>query len=193
VSGLARGLQPVAAGPGLLGNAFGVSLIKPVDIYQQAMRSVKYGNLIVLLTFTAFFLVEMVRRLILHPMQYLLVGLALVIFFLLLLALSEHMVFALAYCVAATACVALVAVYLTSAMGNAANGAGVALTLGALYAMLYAILKSEDNALLMGSLLLFFALAAVMIVTRRVDWYRLDRQLQAPSSVNTTGQQGVRP
>ena len=140
------------------------------------MRSVKYGNLIVLLTFTAFFLVEMGRRLMLHPMQYLLVGLALVIFFLLLLALSEHMAFGLAYLVAAGACVGLVAVYTTSALGSRLNGTIVTMTLGGLYGMLYAILRSEDNALLMGSLLLFFALAAVMLVTRRVDWYRLGQQ-----------------
>jgi len=181
VSGLAAGRPQTWFGGGrkvaeLLGNTFGVSLINTVDIYQQAMRSVKYGHLIVLLTFTAFFLVEMVRRLRLHPLQYLLVGLALVIFFLLLLALSEHMAFGIAYLVAAIACVGLIAFYTASTLGRAANVAGLTATLGGLYGMLYAILQSEDNALLMGSLVLFFALAAVMLVTRRFDWYRLGQQ-----------------
>lgn len=183
VSGLATGwrkpwLASESAECPSLDKTFGVSLINSVDVYQQAERSVKYGNLIVLLTFTSFFLVEMVRRLMLHPMQYLLVGLALVIFFLLLLALSEHIVFWAAYLIAAVACVGLVAVYTASALGRATNTIAVTATMGALYGMLYAILKSEDNALLMGTLLLFFALAAVMLVTRRFDWYRLGREIR---------------
>ena len=107
--------------PSQEGTAFGVSRINPVDIYQQAMRSVKYGNLIVLLTFTAFFSIEMVRRLMLHPTQYLLVGLALVIFFLLLLALSEHIPFWAAYLIVTIACVGLVASYTASALGGISN------------------------------------------------------------------------
>ncbi len=183
VSGLASGRNPMwlKSGSGaatVSENMLGVSLINPVDIYQQAMRSIKYGILIVLLTFTAFFLIEMFRQLMLHPMQYLLVGLALVIFFLLLLALSEHMAFGLAYLIASIACVGLVAVYTTSILGSTMNGVCVTTTLGGLYAMLYVILRSEDYALLMGSLLLFIALAAVMMVTRRINWYRLGKQLQ---------------
>lgn len=177
VSGLSSGRQQAwfadrRQTAAFLENTFGVSLIDPVDIYQQATRSVKYGNLFVILTFTAFFLVETGRRLKLHPMQYLMVGLALVIFFLLLLALSEHMAFRVAYLVAAIACIGLIAIYTAASLRSAATSAGVTATLGGLYGMLYAILMSEDNALLMGSLLLFVALAAVMLVTRRIDWYR---------------------
>jgi inner membrane protein len=165
---------------------FGVSLFNSVDVYQQAMRSVKYGNLIVLLTFTAFFLIETVRRLMLHPLQYLLIGLALVIFFLLLLALSEHIVFWAAYVIAAASCAGLVAVYTAAVLRSLPNAVGVGAILGGLYGMLYAIMMSEDNALLMGSLLLFAALAAVMLVTRRIDWYRMGRELRPPGELAVT-------
>jgi inner membrane protein len=156
-----------------LSSTFGVSLITPVDIYQQALRSVKYACLIVVLTFTAFLLVEVARRLMLHPVHYLLVGLALVLFFVLLLALSEHLDFGMAYLIAMIACVGLISAYAASILGSLANSAIVTLILGALYGMLYVILMSEDYALLMGCLLLFGALAAVMLVTRHVDWYGL--------------------
>jgi inner membrane protein len=109
----------------------------------------------------------------LHPVHYLLVGLALVLFFVLLLALSEHLDFGMAYLIAMIACVGLISAYAASILGSLANSAIVTLILGALYGMLYVILKSEDYALLMGCLLLFGALAAVMLVTRHVDWYGL--------------------
>jgi inner membrane protein len=166
--------------PMLAGDSFGVSLITPVDIYQQAERSVKYGNLFVVLTFTGFFVVEFARRLNFHAMQYLLVGLALVIFFLLLLSLSEHIGFGWAYLVASVGCVGLVGVYLSASVGRFSSGVSIVGVLSGLYGMLYAILRSEDNALLMGSLLLFAALAAVMLVTRKLDWNKLGGQLVPP-------------
>ena len=163
-------------------NCFGVSLYNPVDIYQQSIRSVKYGSLIVMLTFAAFFVIEIGRRLVLHPIQYLLVGLALVLFFVLLLALSEHMTFLLAYFIAATGCVALISIYTAAALRSMSNTFGLTAALSGLYAMLYAILQSEDNALLMGSLLLFAALTAIMLVTRRVDWFGLEKRV--PTTTN---------
>lgn len=157
----------------LFADNFGVALFEPIDIYQQTTRSVKYGNMFIVVTFTAFFLVEIVRKLMLHPMQYLLVGLALVIFFLLLLSLSEHMAFGLAYLIAAAACIGLIGVYMSAVLKKRSNGLGVVSVLAVLYGMLYGILKSEDIALVMGSILLFALLAVVMLVTRKLDWYTL--------------------
>ncbi len=159
---------------------FGVSLINPVDIYQQATRSAKYGVLFIVLTFTAFWLIEFLRKLELHPFQYMLVGLSLTLFFLLLLSLSEHVPFGAAYAVSAVACVGLIGFYISASLGSLLNSAGVVTALSGLYGMLYVILMSEDNALLMGTLLLFVALAAVMLATRRIDWYARTRQVTEP-------------
>jgi inner membrane protein len=158
---------------GLDQHAFGVRLVDPVDVYMQAHRAVKYALLFVLLTFSGFFLFEILRDLRIHPVQYLLVGLALAIFFLLLIALSEHMRFVYAYVIAAAACVTLIAAYLQAVLGSALRALGFAGMLSALYTMLYALLRSEDHSLLMGSILVFGMLAAIMLATRRVDWYRV--------------------
>lgn len=155
--------------------AFGVNLVDPVDVYVQANRAVKYALLFVLLTFAGFFLFEILRDLRIHPVQYGLVGLALALFFLLLIALSEHIAFAYAYVAAAGACVGLIAVYLSAVLGSALRAAGFAAMLTALYTMLYALLRSEDHGLLLGALLVFAALAAIMLLTRRVDWYGVGR------------------
>ncbi|WP_372013059.1 cell envelope integrity protein CreD [Pseudoxanthomonas sp. 10H] len=148
-----------------------VSLVDPVDVYTQADRASKYGILFVLLTFVGFALFELVKQLRIHPLQYLLVGLALAIFFLLLLGLSEHMAFWKAYVAAAAACIGLQFVYLSGVLRSGWRAAAFATMLTALYGALYSLLVSEDNALLMGSLLLFGILAVVMLVTRRIDWY----------------------
>ena len=108
-----------------------------------------------------------------HPMQYGLVGLALAVFFLLLVSLSEHVRFLYAYLIASVSCVLLIGYYLTHVLDGWRRGAGFAVKLGLLYAVLYGLLLSEDNALMLGSLLLFSVLAAMMILTRRIDWYQL--------------------
>jgi inner membrane protein len=149
-----------------------VSLVDPVNIYSKVDRATKYGVLFVLLTFVAFALFEFLKQLRIHPIQYGLVGLAVAIFFLLLLALSERIPFGIAYLVAAVACVALIGYYLGSVLGGWARGGGFAGLLGALYAALYGLLISEDNAMVLGAGLLFLILAAVMVWTRKVDWYR---------------------
>ena len=153
----------------------GVSFIEPVGVYQRLERASKYGFLFIGLTFAAFLLFELFRRLPIHPVQYALVGLALAMFFLLLTALSEHLSFGLAYAVATFACVGLVAAYVAHVMRSAAAGSVFASVLAALYGALYMLLRAEDYALLAGSLLLFGLLAALMIVTRRLDWYQLTR------------------
>jgi inner membrane protein len=154
-------------------DALGVVLADPVDAYTQADRATKYGVLFVVLTFVGFFMFELVKQLPIHPIQYGLVGLALVIFFLLLVSLSEHLDFGVAYLVASMACIGLIGFYLSAVLRSALRGAGFAAMLGLLYAALYGLLISEDNALVLGAGLLFAILAGIMIVTRHVDWYRL--------------------
>ena len=156
-----------------------VSFVEPAGLYQQLERASKYGFLFIGLTFAAFLLFELLRRLAIHPVQYALVGLALAMFFLLLTALSEHIAFAAAYAAATLACVGLVTGYLVRVLKSARIGLAFGGALAALYAMLYALLKAEDYSLLGGALLLFGLLAAVMVATRRVDWYALSARPQA--------------
>jgi inner membrane protein len=152
-----------------------VRFIDPIDIYSLSDRAVKYGFLFVALTFGALALFETLKATPLHPVQYLLVGLALATFFLLLFALSEHIAFGASYALAALACVGLIGFYLRGALRGAYRGALFAALLAALYAALYGLLISEDNALLLGSLLVFGLIAAAMAFTRNVDWYSLGR------------------
>lgn len=166
---------PVLAAPELA-----VSFIEPVSLYQQLERASKYGFLFIGLTFIAFFLFELLRRLAIHPIQYALVGLALAIFFLLLTALAEHLAFGLAYAIATLACTGLLAYYLARVLQDRALGAGFGAALAGLFGALYLLVQSEDYALLGGALLLFALLAALMLATRRLDWYRLTRRNGAP-------------
>ena len=148
-------------------------LMEPVDIYTQADRASKYGLLFVALTFVGFFMFELIKQLRIHPIQYGLVGLALAIFFLLLVSLSEHIDFGLAYLAASVACIGLLGFYLSAVLHSVLRGLGFATMLATLYAALYGLLVSEDNALVLGAGLLFVILAAIMVVTRKVDWYRV--------------------
>lgn len=158
------------AGAGLQNQEIGVRLIQPVDIYLQTERSVKYGFLFIALTFAAFLAFETLKQLSIHPVQYGLVGLALVLFYVLLLALSEHMAFAWAYAVASLAAVSLLGFYIRYVVHSWKRAFGFALSMAVLNAMIYGILMSEDYALLYGACLLFALLAAAMIATRRVNW-----------------------
>ncbi|OAD40449.1 hypothetical protein LPB72_16190 [Hydrogenophaga crassostreae] len=158
-----------------------VSLENPVDVYRLSDRATKYGMMFIVLTFAAFFVLEMVKRWRIHPMQYLMIGAALVLFFLLLLSLSEHLAFAAAYGVASAACIGLLSHYLRHVLGSWRAGLGMSGMLVALYGVLYGILVSEDNALMMGSLLLFGVLAAIMVATRRLDWYGVMRSDTQPA------------
>ncbi|MGE5639755.1 MAG: cell envelope integrity protein CreD [Clostridia bacterium] len=162
---------PQACGYALQG--LGVSFIEPAGPYQRLERASKYGFLFVGLTFAAFALVEILRRVAVHPVQYGLVGLALAMFFLLLTALSEHLPFAAAYAIASAACVAVISAYLRHVLRSARLALAFGAALTALYGLLYSLLQAEDYALLGGACLLFALLAAVMIATRRVDWYAI--------------------
>lgn len=150
-----------------------VSLMDPVNTYVNADRATKYGILFVLLTFVGFCMFEVIRQIRVHPIQYLLVGLAIAIFFLLLVSLSEHIAFGSAYLVAALACIGLIVFYLTAVLRSVWHAGGFGALLITLYAALYGLLIMEDNALVVGAGLLFVILAAIMTATRRLDWYAL--------------------
>lgn len=160
---------------------FGVSFIEPINIYSQAERAVKYGLLFVALTFAAFFLFELLKQLPIHPVQYVLVGLALALFFLLLVSLSEHLRFVHAYLIASSACILLIGFYLNYVLRSWKRGLGFGLALTLLYSVLYGLLRSENNALVMGSILLFAVLSATMIATRKIDWYQLSKSGALPA------------
>jgi len=166
--------QFLSVGKGRPGvDSFSVSLENPVDVYRLTERATKYAMMFIVLTFAAFFVLEMVKRWRIHPMQYLMIGAALVLFFLLLLSLSEHLDFVWAYLLASLACIALMGHYLRHVLGGWRPSLGMSGMLVALYGVLYGILISEDNALMMGSLLLFGVLAAIMVATRKLDWYNV--------------------
>jgi inner membrane protein len=110
--------------------------------------------------------------------QYLLVGLSLVIFFLLLVGLAEHVAFLAAYLIASAACIVLTSFYLVHVLRDTWRGIGFGVALTLLYGALYGLLSSENNALVMGSILLFAVLAAIMVATRKVDWYQIGRGAQ---------------
>jgi inner membrane protein len=156
-------------------SAVGVSFYEPVDVYQRNYRAVHYAVLLIAITFLTFFLWEHLSGIVIHGMQYLLVGLALAVFYLLLLALSEHVSFDIAYTVSAGALVGLMTIYLTGVLRNLPLALGAGAGLATLYTMLYWILRSEDYSLLMGALLLFGVLAILMIATRRIDWSNVAR------------------
>lgn len=188
ISRLASRAQQVVAGcgwsqehcPAIDENTFAVQLVDPVDRYLMTDRAMKYALLFLALIFGAVFLTEAIKRVAVHPVQYALTGLALGMFFLLLLSLSEHVGFGRAYALAGAACVALTAVYMSGVLGFV-RGVVFALFLAGLYGLLYGILQSEDYALLTGTVALFALLAGVMIVTRRFDWYRLGSRQPAPA------------
>jgi len=165
-------------------DSFGLRLVDPINIYSLSNRATKYGFLFVCLTFAAIFLFELLKQLAIHPAQYTLVGLALAMFFLLLLSLSEHIGFGWAYLCAAGACVGLIGYYLSGVTGSVYRAAGAGSMLSGLFGALYGLLQSEDNSLMMGSILLFVLLALAMVATRRVDWYRLGQTPNELQSMN---------
>ncbi len=167
--------NPRTEGPRAQVESFSIGFIEPVNVYSLSERATKYGLLFIALTFAAFFMFEIVKQLPIHPVQYTLVGLALVLFFLLLVSLSEHIAFALAYLTASAACIALIGFYLSFVLRSWTRGVGFAAALTALYGALYGLLISESNALVLGSILLFAMLSAVMVATRKIDWYNIGK------------------
>ena len=163
--------QNAERAPNLGAAAFGVALYQPASVYQQNERAGKYGVLFVALSFVAFFLFEVLKKLRVHPVQYLLVGLALTTFYVVLLALSEQVGFALAYLAAAAAVVALVGGYASAVLRARRAGFVLGVVMAVVYALLYGLVASEQYSLLMGAFALLAVVAALMYLTRKVDWY----------------------
>lgn len=157
-----------------LNNSMGLEFKEGVNVYQQTERSMKYALLFVGLTFVAFFLFEILKGLRIHMVQYGLVGFALALFYLLLVSLSEHLAFYMAYMVAAAACISLLGFYVSAVLKSLRRGIAFGTALSALYGSLYLLIRSEDHALLLGSGLIFSTLALVMISTRKIDWYKVE-------------------
>ncbi len=149
-----------------------VRFIDPINIYSLSWRATEYGLLFIVIMFAAFFLFEVLKNLRIHAIQYAFIGAAQAIFFLLLLALSEQFAFLASYAAAATACLLLTAIYLRHVLGSALRSLGFSVLLGVLYGLLYGILSAEDLAFLLGTALVFTGLAAMMLVTRKIDWHQ---------------------
>ncbi|MBV7533695.1 cell envelope integrity protein CreD [Chitinophaga sp. sic0106] len=157
---------------------FGVKLITPVDVYQQSARAIKYAFLIIGITFFLYYFVEIAQRRTVHPIQYGLIGIALSVFYILLLSLSEHTTFLIAYITASAMTIGLIVLY-TCAVLTRRIGFTIGGLLALFYTFIYVIISAEDYALLMGSFGLFFTLAGIMYYSRKINWSRTQ-----PAAVN---------
>ncbi|MBN2669111.1 MAG: cell envelope integrity protein CreD [Bacteroidales bacterium] len=152
---------------------FGTSLLLPVDNYQRAYRVAKYAILFLVLTFTVFFFVEVMNHVFIHPMQYLLVGIALVIFYSLLLSISEHIVFNWSYIISTVLTLGLITAYTYAILKSKKLALLIFSILLLLYLFIFTIIQLEDYALLIGSIGMFIILAIVMYYSRTIDWYQI--------------------
>lgn len=170
-TGIPGVLSDLGALAGWGAQAVGVTLVEPAGLYQQNERSAKYGILVLALTMAALFLTEVLVGVRLHPFHYALVGLALAVFYLLLLALSEHLGFVAAYLLAAASVVAMVGGYSAAVLRGWGRGAIGASVLATMYGFLLVLIRAEELSLLLGAIGLALLLAAAMYLTRRLDWY----------------------
>lgn len=157
-------------------SAFGVDLILPLDDYQKSMRSAKYAVMTIALTFLIFFLVEIINRRKIHPFQYTLVGLSLCLFYVLLVSISEHSNFNLAYLISTGAIVTMITFYSQSIFKERKFTMLLVATLIGIYGFLFITLQLADYALLMGSIGLTLIMSATMYFTRNINWYSLNIQ-----------------
>ena len=155
--------------------AFGVEILIPANIYQVNERTVKYSLLVMLLTFAGFFLAEMFFKLRLHPFQYLLIGFSLSVFYLLLLSLSEYLYFDWAFVLSSLSTVVLISGYCMVVLGNKRRGLSTAGIFLLLYGFIFVLVKAEQLSLLMGAIGIWMFLAAVMYLTRKIDWYNINQ------------------
>ena len=153
---------------------FGVSLITPVDQYQKSTRAIKYGVMILSLTFLIYFFSQIITRIRIHPIQYLIVGLALCLFFTLLIAISEHLSFNYAYLIASTSIIIVISGYSYFIFKNSLTTMIFTGILTVLYGFIYVILQLQDYSLLIGSIGLFLTISTVMYLSRNIDWYNLN-------------------
>lgn len=158
---------------GISESSFGVNLFVSVDEYQKSMRSAKYASMFICLTFLLFFFLQVLNGVKIHPIQYIIVGLALCVFYTLLIALSEHISFMLSYLIAGISIIGLITLYTKSIFSRALLTRLIGLILTALYLFIYSIIQVEDYALLMGSIGLFVVLATIMYLSRKINWYEI--------------------
>ena len=175
---LARDMAQVSRGNWYTNADFGVTFYNPVDFYQKVGRAAKYGILFIALTFLTVFLIERFATRPVHPAQFVLIGLAQCVFFLLLLSLSEQIGFAPAYAAATAATIGLIGVYGHSGLGLGRRSFVLTGALVVLYAVFYLILRSADYALLAGSILAFIAVALAMLLTQGEDWSGAGTRMQ---------------
>ena len=161
--------------------AFGVTMIQPADQYAKTMRSVKYAILFIGLTFALFFIIEIMQQKPVHPVQYVLIGIALVIFFTLLLSISEFILFDYAYLIAAAATISLISLYAKGHFNSLKTAGVFASLLACLYGFIFVLIRLEDTALLVGSIGLFIVLAVVMYASRKINWYGERNQIPTAS------------
>lgn len=156
--------------PDLSEFSFGVELIVPLDEYQKSERSTKYGLMIISLTFLVFFIIQAVSKINIHPFQYLMIGLALTMFYTLLISISEHESFLKGYLIAGIAVVTLISLYTKSVLKMWKFSLLVFCSLSSLYTFVFVIIQLENYALLVGSIGLFIILSLVMYFSRKIDW-----------------------
>jgi len=156
--------------PDLSTSAFGTKLIIPVDEYQKSERTAKYGFMVIGLTLLVFLLIQLVSKIYIHPFQYVMIGLALVMFYTLLISISEHSNFFNAYAIAAISVLVLITVYSRAILKGFKFPLLICASLASLYGFIYVIIQLENYALLVGSIGLFLILAIIMFASRRIDW-----------------------
>jgi len=153
---------------------FGVDLILPVDNYQKTYRSIKYAILFIAFTFIIFFFIEVMKKVFIHPIQYILVGFALVIFYTLLLSIGEYLSFNTAFLISAIATILLITAYVKTILKSFSLAILIAGILTILYGFIFIVIQVQDYALLIGSIGVFLILALVMYFSRKIDWYNLN-------------------
>ncbi|MFY8126882.1 MAG: cell envelope integrity protein CreD [Chitinophagaceae bacterium] len=151
--------------------AFGVSMVQPADHYSKTNRCIKYAILFIALSFALFFIIELMQKKPLHPVQYILVGVALLVFFTLLLSISEFLLFDYAYAIAASATVLLISLYAKAHFKSNSTALIFASFIGGLYSFIFVLIRLEDTALLVGSIGLFVILSIAMYASRKINWY----------------------
>ncbi len=160
------------------GSEFGVRLLIPADQYQKSMRTAKYDGLIIILAFTALFLVEITSKIKIHPFQYILIGIALIVYYTLLLSLSEQLGYNMAYVIASIATTILVGIYASTFLRRKPVTFLFTGLMTFFYIFIFVIIQAEDYSLLIGSVGLFLIISLLMYFSRNIKWYKESREIQ---------------
>ncbi|KIM13237.1 MAG: hypothetical protein KU38_00840 [Sulfurovum sp. FS08-3] len=157
-------------------SSFGVEFMVPIDYYKKSDRSIKYGVLLILLTFITFFFVEIFIKRPIHPFQYILVGFGLVLFFALLVSISEHIGFDKAYIISSVATITSITLYSMSVFRDRKSLLALFSVMSLFYVFVYMLLQMQDYALVIGTIMLFVTLSSIMYISRNIDWYNLKKE-----------------